>query len=107
MGPDRLPLAKQVAERADRPAAPAGPGGVVAYAGSAGTAVLAPTDGRSEAEDALRPRSVAGRRLDRRRPGYGTGLQPGQGRTSTKGSVNRVILVTDGDFNVGISDPTG
>jgi Ca-activated chloride channel family protein len=76
---------------------------MVAYAGSAG-AVLSPTDGRSKlkmrcALDALRAGgSTAG--------GQGLELAYALAKQNfAKGSVNRVILVTDGDFNVGIAEP--
>src|SRR5690606_14942439 len=76
---------------------------IVAYAGSAG-AVLAPTDGRSK----LKVRCA----LQSLRAGGSTA--GGQGLTLAydlarqnfdRGAVNRVILLTDGDFNVGVADP--
>jgi Ca-activated chloride channel family protein len=76
---------------------------MVAYAGAAG-AVLGPTDGRQKlkmrcALGALRSGgSTAG--------GQGLALAYALAReTFDPKAVNRVILVTDGDFNVGVSDP--
>jgi Ca-activated chloride channel family protein len=76
---------------------------IVAYAGSAGE-VLAPTDGNEkrkirEALNALQSGgSTAG--------GAGLALAYALAEENfDKKSVNRVILLTDGDFNVGINDP--
>ena len=75
---------------------------IVIYAGAAGTA-LAPTPGRARSKilaaiDALGAGgSTAG--------GAGPAAAPMRWRSSNfdRNAVNRVILVTDGDFNVGIS----
>lgn len=76
---------------------------IVAYAGSAGT-VLEPT----QASDANRILEA----LDRLQAGGSTagaaGIQQAYQLAESQiveGGVNRVILATDGDFNVGISDP--
>ncbi len=45
---------------------------------------------------------LARRRLDRRRRGHPAGLSAGRAVSTRR--VNRVILATDGDFNVGITD---
>ncbi|USQ97586.1 VWA domain-containing protein [Caulobacter sp. RL271] len=103
MGPDRLPLAQKALNVLIDQLRPQDRVAMVAYAGSAG-AVLSPTDGRSKlkmrcALDALRAGgSTAG--------GQGLELAYALAKQNfAKGSVNRVILVTDGDFNVGIAEP--
>jgi Ca-activated chloride channel family protein len=74
---------------------------IVTYAGSAGTA-LEPTP----ASQKDRIRAVidsSARRQHRRRRGHPPGLCLAEANLDRKG-VNRVILATDGDFNVGITD---
>ena len=103
-GPDRLPLAKKALNVLIDQLRPEDRVSMVAYAGSAG-AVLSPTDGRSK----LKMRCAL------------TALQSGGSTAGGQGlelayalakqnldpkAVNRVILMTDGDFNVGIDDPT-
>jgi Ca-activated chloride channel homolog len=102
-GPDRLPLARKALNVLIDQLRPQDRVAMVAYAGSAG-AVLSPTDGRSKlkmrcALDALQAGgSTAG--------GQGLELAYALAKQNfDKKAVNRVILVTDGDFNVGISDP--
>ncbi len=101
---DRLPLAKkalgtlidQLGDR-DRVA-------MVAYAGSAG-AVLAPTSGR----DKLRMRCALGALQSGGSTAGGQGLALAYALAQQNfdpKAVNRVILLTDGDFNVGVSDPS-
>ena len=51
------------------------------------------------------PRPAAGRRLDQRRRGHPARLRPAPSRTSSRSGTNRVILATDGDFNVGVTEP--
>ncbi len=100
---DKLPLAKKALnllvdqlDKDDRVS-------IVAYAGSAG-AVLAPTHGgektkiRSALEALASGGSTAG--------GEGLALAYRLAQENfSKSAVNRVILLTDGDFNVGIDDP--
>ncbi len=104
MSPDRLPLAVKALNvlidqlrQQDKVA-------IVAYAGSAG-AVLAPTDGRSKLKMrcALESLHAGGSTAG------GAGLKLAYDlakQNYAKGSVNRVILMTDGDFNVGIAEPS-
>jgi Ca-activated chloride channel homolog len=100
---DRLPLAKQTLNLLIDQLRPQDRVAMVAYAGSAG-AVLAPTDGRQKlkmrcALEALHSGgSTAG--------GQGLALAYALARERfDPKAVNRVILVTDGDFNVGVADP--
>jgi Ca-activated chloride channel family protein len=102
-GADRLPLAQKALNVLIDQLRPQDRVSMVAYAGSAG-AVLSPTDGRSKlkmrcALDALHSGgSTAG--------GQGLKLAYDLAKQNMNPkAVNRVILMTDGDFNVGISDP--
>ena len=101
--PDKLPLVKrslrllvQDMRDDDRIA-------IVAYAGRAGI-VLEPTGGAEKARiiDAIEGFSASGSTAgaDGLREAYRLAEA-----SFDEGSVNRVILATDGDFNVGISDP--
>ncbi len=101
-GPDRLPLAQKTLNVLIDQLRPQDTVSMVAYAGSAG-AVLSPTKGREKlkmrcAVDALQSGgSTAG----------GAGLQLAYAlaqQNFDKAAVNRVILMTDGDFNVGVTD---
>lgn len=100
---DRLPLAQKALGLLIDKLRPEDRVSLVAYAGSAG-AVLGPTDGRQKlkircAVNALRSGgSTAG--------GEGLALAYSLAQQNfQRGSVNRVLLLTDGDFNVGIADP--
>jgi Ca-activated chloride channel family protein len=76
---------------------------MVAYAGSAG-AVLAPTDGRQK----LKMRCALGALHSGGSTAGGQGLALAYALAKERfdpKAVNRVILLTDGDFNVGIADP--
>lgn len=101
--PNKLPLLKQSLRlmlgqlRAEDQVA------IVAYAGSAGQ-VLAPT-AASERETILGA-------LDNLAAGGGTNGQAGlqqaytlAGQMQEEGEISRVLLATDGDFNVGLSNP--
>ena len=104
MGPeDRLPLLQKGFRLFVEQLAPEDKVAIVTYAGAAKT-VLEPTAGRDKqkllaAIDALvASGSTAG----------GEGLQRAYALAAQnfdKAAVNRVILATDGDFNVGITDP--
>ncbi len=100
---DRLPLAIKSLNLLVDQLRPQDRVAIVAYAGSAG-AVLAPTDGRNR----LKVRCALGSLQ------AGGSTAGGQGLTLAydlarqnfaKDAVNRVILLTDGDFNVGVADP--
>lgn len=102
-GPDRLPLAKQALEVLIGQLRPQDRVSMVAYAGSAG-AVLAPTPGK----DKLRMRCALGALHSGGSTAGGEGLALAYAlaeQNFKKGAVNRVILLTDGDFNVGVADP--
>ncbi len=101
--PDKLPLLKRslrmLVEQMDDDDTIA----IVAYAGTAGV-VLEPTGGDRRAKILAA--------LDRFRPGGSTagaeGIRQAYQLAESafdEDAVNRVILATDGDFNVGISDP--
>jgi Ca-activated chloride channel family protein len=100
---DRLPLARKTLNVLIDQLRPQDRVSMVVYAGSSGE-VLAPTSGREKlrmrcALQALRAGgSTAG----------GAGLELAYAlaqRHFDDEAVNRVVLMTDGDFNVGISDP--
>lgn len=100
---DKLPLAKQAIKLMLEEMAPTDTVAIVVYAGAAGE-ILAPTpvsDKRkivAALEDLQAGGSTAG----------GEGLRLAYALAEQelkKDAVNRVMLLTDGDFNVGISDP--
>ncbi len=100
--PDKLPLAVKSMELVLESLKPTDTVAIVVYAGAAGT-VLEPTPVR-EKEKIL----AALREL---RPGGSTAGAEGIERayqlaeaSFRKGGVNRILLATDGDFNVGIDD---
>ncbi len=101
--PDRLPLLKTSLKLLLSTLAPDDRVAIVTYAGSAGT-VLAPT------RAVERAKIVAA--LERLDAGGSTAGAEGirqayllAGQHFVEDGVNRVILATDGDFNVGITDP--
>ncbi len=101
--PDKLPLLKQSFRLMLDQLRPEDQVSIVTYAGSAGE-VLPPTPAsdRSAILKALANLSAGGSTN-----GQG-GLQQAYdtaARMSESGEVTRVILATDGDFNVGLSDP--
>jgi len=102
-GPDRLPLAQQSLNLLIDQLRPQDRVAMVAYAGSAG-AVLAPTDGRQK----LKMRCALGALHSGGSTAGGQGLALAYALARENfdpKAVNRVILVTDGDFNVGVADP--
>ena len=101
--PDKLPLLKSAFRLLVQNLEPDDTVAIVVYAGAAGT-VLEPTPARRERRSS---RPSSGSRPAARPPGRRASSRPTRWRrrTSTLSGVNRVILATDGDFNVGISDP--
>jgi Ca-activated chloride channel family protein len=100
--PNRLPLAVRSMELLLESLKPTDTVGIVVYAGAAGT-VLEPTPVRDSDRILAALRSL--------RPGGSTAGAEGIERAYElaerhfrKGGVNRILLATDGDFNVGIHD---
>ena len=58
---------------------------------------------RSQGRDPAGDRRAASRRLDQRRRGHPARLSTSRREHFIKGGINRVILATDGDFNVGVT----
>ncbi|MBL8772791.1 MAG: VWA domain-containing protein [Phenylobacterium sp.] len=103
MPPDRLPLAQKSLNLLVDQLRPQDRVSIVAYAGSAG-AVLAPTDGAQK----LRIRCAVGALQSGGSTAGGQGLALAYAFAREHfdpKAVNRVILLTDGDFNVGVADP--
>jgi Ca-activated chloride channel family protein len=98
--PDKLPLVKAaLGKLADR-IQPRDRVSIVVYAGAAGT-VLPATNDKEEIRAALDRLSAGGSTAG----GAGLKLAYNVARAAfIEGGVNRVILATDGDFNVGVSD---
>jgi Ca-activated chloride channel family protein len=100
--PNKLPLAVRSMELLLESLKPSDTVGIVVYAGAAGT-VLEPTPVREKQKILEALRSL--------RPGGSTAGAEGIERAYAlaeqhfrKGGVNRILLATDGDFNVGISN---
>jgi Ca-activated chloride channel family protein len=103
MPDDRLPLAKQALNVLIGQLRPQDHVSLVAYAGSAGE-VLGPTSGAEK----LKMRCAVASLESGGSTAGGQGLALAYGlaeRNYQAGAVNRVVLMTDGDFNVGIADP--
>ena len=101
--PNKLPLLKQSFRLMLSQLRPEDQIAIVAYAGSAGE-VLAPTPAgdRSTILNALNNLGAGGSTAGQ------AGLQQAYATAAAMaqdGDVNRVILATDGDFNVGLNDP--
>ncbi len=98
--PDKLPLVKAALRGLAGRLRPDDRVSIVAYAGSAGL-VLEPTAQKAYVEAALACLDAGGSTAG----GQGIELAYATARAAfRKGAVNRIILATDGDFNVGISD---
>jgi Ca-activated chloride channel family protein len=101
--PDKLPLLQNAMKMLVETLRPEDTVSIVTYAGSAGT-VLEPTKAKDKAK-------IVGA-LDRLMAGGSTAGAEGirqayqlAEQSFDKTGINRVILATDGDFNVGITDP--
>ena len=98
--PDKLPLVKTALAGLAGELSPQDRVSIVVYAGAAGL-VLEPTNDTRKIRSALEQLQAGGSTAG------GAGLQLAYNIAEDnfiKGGVNRVILATDGDFNVGISD---
>jgi Ca-activated chloride channel family protein len=98
--PDKLPLVKAAMAKLAGELRPQDRVSIVVYAGAAGL-VLEPTNDPRRIRAALDSLSAGGSTAG------GAGLQLAYNiarNTMIEGGVNRVILATDGDFNVGVSD---
>jgi len=104
MGPeDRLPLAKKALGVLIDQLRPQDTVAMVVYAGAAG-AVLAPTGGAEK----LKMRCALGALESGGSTAGGAGLALAYGlaeQNFDRRRVNRVVLLTDGDFNVGVANP--
>ncbi|WGM38691.1 VWA domain-containing protein [Caulobacter sp. NIBR1757] len=101
---DKLPLAAKAMNILIDQLSPRDRVSMVAYAGSAG-AVLAPTSGAEK----LKMRCALGALQAGGSTTGGEGLALAYAlaqQNFRKDAVNRVILLTDGDFNVGVADPS-
>ena len=99
--PNRLPLVKTAMQMLADTLRPDDKVAIVVYAGGTGVALPAPAGARRE---------IIKRAIEELRPGGSTngaaGIQLAYDIASenfVKGGINRVILATDGDFNVGIT----
>ena len=100
---DRLPLAKKALNVLIDQLRPQDHVAMVAYAGSAG-AVLGETSGRDKLKIRCAVAALEGGGSTAGGQGLALAYALAQ-ENFQKGAVNRVVLMTDGDFNVGISDP--
>ncbi len=101
---NKLPLARKALNLLVDQLRPQDRVSMVAYAGSAG-AVLAPTSGREK----LKMRCALGALESGGSTAGGQGLALAYDlavQNFDAKAVNRVILMTDGDFNVGVADPS-
>lgn len=98
--PDKLPLVKAALSLLADNLQPQDKVGIVVYAGAAGV-VLEPTSDASDIKAALDRLNAGGSTAG----GAGIKLAYDTARASfIKGGINRILLATDGDFNVGITD---
>ncbi len=98
--PDKLPLVKDALSMLAEQLRPEDRVSIVVYAGASGL-VLEPTNDRRRVERALRRLGAGGSTNG----GEGIQLAYDVARKSfVKGGINRVILASDGDFNVGVTD---
>lgn len=101
--PDKLPLVKQSMALLLEQLKPSDTVSIVVYAGAAGT-VLAPTEVKNKAVifAAMNKLSAGGSTAGAQ--GIELAYQLAE-ENFDKNAVNRIILATDGDFNVGLNDP--
>lgn len=98
--PDKLPLVKTALAGLSRELRPQDKVSIVVYAGAAGL-VLEPTSDGEKIRGALDRLSAGGSTAG----GAGLKLAYQVARDNfIDGGVNRIVLATDGDFNVGVSD---
>lgn len=98
--PDKLPLVKTALEGLAGRLTPRDRVSIVVYAGQAGI-VLEPTGDRAHLRTAIACLQAGGSTAG----GEGIALAYATARRAfLPGGVNRILLATDGDFNVGISD---
>lgn len=98
--PDKLPLVKTALTRLTEQLQPQDKVAIVVYAGAAGL-VLPSTSDKAQIRAALNQLNAGGSTAG----GAGLRLAYDTARSAMiRDGVNRVILATDGDFNVGISD---
>ena len=98
--PDKLPLVKTAMRQLAGQLTEQDRVSIVVYAGAAGV-VLEPTNSEARIKDAITRLNAGGSTAG------GAGIQLAYSLAEAnriEGGVNRVILATDGDFNVGISD---
>jgi Ca-activated chloride channel family protein len=99
--PDKLGLVKRALTLLADKLTPRDTVSIVAYAGASGL-VLAPTNNRNDVKAALDCLEAGGSTAGE----AGLKLAYSTARAHfLKGGINRIFLATDGDFNVGISDP--
>ena len=101
MSADKLPLVKRALAMLTAELRPQDSIGIVVYAGAAGV-VLEPTSDRDAILGALERLEAGGS------TNGSAGIEAAYAlaqRAFRKGGINRVLLATDGDFNVGVSSP--
>ncbi|WP_449353874.1 vWA domain-containing protein [Aliigemmobacter aestuarii] len=103
--PAKLPLLKQSFALLVNQLRPEDEVAIVAYAGSAGT-VLEPTPARDAGRILAALDNLAAGGSTAGAEGLELAYRVAEGMAGD-GEVSRVILATDGDFNVGVSDPEG
>lgn len=98
---DRLPLVQRAMASLSDEIGPRDRVSIVAYSGSA-KVVLEPTSDRTRVKEAISELTAGGSTSG----GAGLRLAYQQARAGfVRGGINRVIIASDGDFNVGESDP--
>jgi len=103
--PNKLPLLKQSLRLLLGQLRPEDQIAIVAYAGSAGQ-VLPPTPARDSAAILTALDNLAAGGATAGAEGLALAYQVARSMT-TDGEVSRILLATDGDFNLGVSDPDG